>query len=396
MTQWLVQVFVRNWKKTEDESVRASYGTLSSITGIVCNVFLFSLKFAIGILVNSIAITSDAFNNLSDCMSCLITLFGYKLAAKPADKEHPFGHGRMEYVVSFVVSVIIFIVAFELLRSSFDKIVHPTELNFSLPLFIILLSSILVKLWMSSFNATLGHKINNIAMLTTAQDSKNDVMVTSVSLAALLLSHFFHGIPFDGIAGVLVALVVCWSGVGIARDIIDKLLGSPASEELVNQIKEQILSHPEILGVHDMIINDYGPGMQIGSAHAEIDCHMDILKAHDVIDQAEREVDEKLHVIMTLHMDPTDYSDPETAAYHEEIMRILRDIDPQLSIHDFRVVPGQSHTNLVFDVLMPFACTHNGPEIKQKIDEEMAKKATRIYTVINFDKPFTSAAETRE
>ncbi|MCH4266759.1 MAG: cation diffusion facilitator family transporter [Solobacterium sp.] len=396
MTNWLIAHFVKDADNIKDEQVRYSYGKLSSLTGIACNILLFLLKFTIGILTNSISITSDAFNNLSDCMSCLVTLFGYKLSAKPADKEHPFGHGRMEYVVSFVVSVIIFIVAFELFKTSIEKIFTPDVVHFDLTLFIILLASILVKLWMSSFNMTIGHRIDNIAMIATAQDSKNDVIATSVTLAALLLSGFAPQIPFDGIGGVVVSCFVFYSGVGIAKDIIDKLLGSPADQQLVNAIKNQILSHPEVQGVHDMIINDYGPGMQIGSAHAEIDCHMDILKAHDVIDQAEREIDEKLHVIMTLHLDPVDYSDPETAAYREEVLRALEHIDPKLSMHDFRVVPGENHTNLVFDVLIPYDCKYNKEQIHQRIDDELSTNASKLYTVINFDHAFTAATETHE
>lgn len=396
MTTWLINHFVKNQENITNEKVRFSYGRLSSLTGIACNIFLFLLKFTIGIMTASISITSDAFNNLSDCMSCLVTLFGYKLAAKPADKEHPFGHGRMEYVVSFIVAVIIFIVAFELFRSSLDKIFHPEAVHFNIVLFIILLSSILVKFWMSSFNMTIGHRINNIAMIATAQDSRNDVVATSVTLAALLLSGLFPNIPFDGIGGVIVSCFVLYSGVGISKDIIDKLLGSPASTEMVNSIKDQILSHPEIVGVHDMIINDYGPGMQIGSAHAEIDCHMDMLKAHDVIDQAERELDENLHVIMTLHMDPVDYSDPQTAAYREEVLRILERIDPQLSMHDFRVVPGESHTNLVFDILIPYECSLKKEQIQAEIDKALSMNASKLYTVINFDHAFTTGPVTKE
>ncbi|NCB32977.1 MAG: cation transporter [Erysipelotrichia bacterium] len=396
MTNWLINHFVHNNDQITNDKVRYSYGRLSSLAGIVCNIILFLLKFTIGILTASISITSDAFNNLSDCMSCLVTLFGYKLAAKPADKEHPFGHGRMEYVVSFIVAVIIFIVAFELFRSSLDKIIHPEAIRFNLILFIILLSSILIKLWMSSFNMTIGKRINNIAMIATAQDSRNDVIATSVTLVALLLSKMFSNIPFDGIGGIIVSCFVLYSGIGISKDIIDKLLGSPASSELVNSIKNQILSHPEVQGVHDMVINDYGPGMQIGSAHAEIDCHMDILKAHDVIDQAEREINEKLHVIMTLHLDPVDYSDPQTAAYREEMLRILNEIDPQLSMHDFRVVPGVSHTNLVFDILIPYDCSLTREIIQPKIDDALSNNATTLYTVINFDHAFTTNPVTKE
>jgi cation diffusion facilitator family transporter len=390
MTQWLVQVFVRNWKKTEDESVRASYGTLSSITGIVCNVFLFSLKFAIGILVNSIAITSDAFNNLSDCMSCLITLFGYKLAAKPADKDHPFGHGRTEYIVSFVISIIIFVVGIELFKTSFTKIFHPETVTFSMPAFLLLLVSIGVKVWMSFFNRNLGRRINNQAMIATSQDSMNDVFATSATVAALLASRY-TSLPVDGIAGVLVSLFILYSGYGIIKDTVSTLLGHPADKQLTTKIRNQILSHPEVIGVHDMIIHDYGPGNQIGSAHVEVDSHMEFLKAHDVVDEAEREIYENLHVMMSLHLDPVDRTNGQANAYREEVNHILRSMDPKLSEHDFRIVQGPTHTNLIFDVLIPYDCRYTSAEIKKKLDDELASQATKVNTVIVFDHDYTES-----
>ncbi len=393
MTEWLVGHFIKNKDDVQNEQVRLAYGNLSSITGIVCNVFLFVLKFLIGLLSNSIAIISDAFNNLSDCLSCLVTMFGYHLAAKPADQEHPFGHGRMEYIVSFFVSGVILIVGFELFRSSITKIIHPEEVHFSWMMVIILAASILVKVWMGSFNKTLGKRINNIAMIATSQDSMNDVFATSATLAALILSAWIPSIPFDGIAGLVVSLFIFCSGYGIAKEIIDKLLGGPASHELTEKIRTLILSHPEIIGVHDMMIHDYGPGRQFGSAHAEVESSMDFLKAHDVIDQAEREVYEKTHVFMTLHMDPIDISDPQTNAYREEVMHILHSIDPKLSMHDFRVVYGQTHTNLVFDVVIPFGCTHSSQEITDRINSALSNQVQKLYTVITFDHEFTSDAD---
>ncbi|MDD6257727.1 MAG: cation diffusion facilitator family transporter [Erysipelotrichaceae bacterium] len=390
MSKFLISHFIRNPDDITNEKTRYAYGFLVSMCGIICNLFLFGLKLISGYLMNSISIMSDGFNNLSDCMSCLITLFGYKLSAKPADKEHPFGHGRMEYVVSFVVAIIIFVVTFELFTESVRKIIHPETVTFNLVLFLLLAASILVKLWLSSLNKRIGKKIDNIAMLTTAQDSRNDVYVTLISLAAMVLSAFTKGFPFDGIAGIILSLFLLYSGYSIAKEIISRLLGTPADPQLVKSIKEQILSHPEILGVHDMIIHDYGPGCKIGSAHAEIDSHMNIMTAHDVIDQAEREVQEHQHVMMTLHLDPLDMSDPKVQKQRQMMEEILHEIDPMLSMHDFRSVIGTTHTNLVFDVNVPFDCKLNDEEIQQKIDDKLKDQKEKYYTVITFDRGFVS------
>lgn len=389
MTEFLIRHFVKNPEQTEDEKVRLAYGNLSSWTGIVCNIFLFVLKLVIGLVMNSVSIVSDAFNNLTDCLSCLITLLGYKMAAKPADREHPFGHGRMEYIVSFVMAVIIFIVGFELLRTSVVSLFSPSELAFSWPLFIILACSILVKLWMGHFNSALGKKLNNLAMQAAAQDSRNDVLTTSAALLGLVLSQF-SALPFDAIAGVLVSIFILFSGLDIFRDIISTLLGKPASYELTMQIRSIILSHPEVMGVHDMLIHDYGPGKKFGSAHAEVDASMDFLKAHEIIDDAEREIYEKLHVSMTLHLDPVDLSDPRTAVYRQQVQNILKKLDPELSIHDFRCVFGQEHTNLVFDVLMPYGSRHSEEEIQKALDEGLKGSVPTLYTVVTFDHAFTN------
>ncbi len=390
MSKFLIRHFIKNPDDVTNEKTRYAYGFLVSMCGIICNLFLFGLKLISGYLMNSISIMSDGFNNLSDCMSCLITLFGYKLSAKPADKEHPFGHGRMEYVVSFVVAIIIFVVTFELFTESVRKIIHPETVTFNLVLFLLLLASILVKLWLSSLNRNIGKKIDNIAMLTTAQDSRNDVYVTLISLAAMVLSAFTKGFPFDGIAGIILSLFLFYSGYSIAKEIISRLLGTPADPTLVKSIKEQILSHPEILGVHDMIIHDYGPGCKIGSAHAEIDSHMDIMTAHDVIDRAEREVQENQHVMMTLHLDPLDMSDPKVQKQRQMVEEILHEIDPKLSMHDFRSVIGPTHTNLIFDIQVPFDCKLSDTEIKQKIDDKLKDQEETYYTVITFDRGFVS------
>ena len=390
MTDFLIKLFVKDPENVKDEHVRLSYGTLTSVAGMCCNIFLFILKGIIGLAINSISIISDGFNNLSDCLSCLITMFGYRLSAKPADKEHPFGHGRMEYVVSFIVAIIIFIFAFQLLNTSVDKIIHPQDVSFNPILVGILAASILVKVWMALFYNKVGTKINNMAIKAASQDSRNDVMATGISLIAIILSVFTKSIPFDGIAGVILACFIFYSGYGIASEIINQLLGTPASPELTEAIRNQMLKHPEIVGVHDMIIHDYGPGVQIGSAHAEVNAKMDFLAAHDVIDEAEREIEENLHVMMTIHMDPIVVDDPQLNQYKKMIDDILIKINPELSMHDFRIVVGPTHTNLVFDVLVPYDVKKTNQEIKDMVDAQLPSSPTKFYTVIHFDRGFTS------
>lgn len=389
MTEFLIRHFVSNPENITDEKTRYSYGFLTSITGIVCNLFLFVLKFISGLIMNSISIMSDGFNNLSDCLSCLLTLFGYRLSAKPADKEHPFGHGRMEYIISFVVAIIIFVVTYELFTESIRKIIHPEKVTFNGVLFILLLASVFIKLWMSSFNKKIGTKIDNIAMITTAQDSRNDVFVTLITLFAMIMTAFTDNFPFDGIAGVVLSCFLFWSGVEISKTIITRLLGAPADPQLIEKIQTMILDHPEVLGVHDMIIHDYGPGTRIGSAHAEVDSNMSLVDAHNVVDEAEREIQNKLHVMMTIHVDPIDLNNPKSNAYREEILRVLHRIDPGLSLHDFRMVESSTYDKLLFDVLVPFDSKVTKEEIQKQIDEEMASKEKKVKTVVNYDRDYT-------
>lgn len=396
MTNLLVKKFIKNSEDVYNPSVRLAYGTLSGIVGIICNVFLFILKFIIGSTIHSISIVSDSFNNLSDSLSSVIALLGYKVASKPADKEHPFGHGRMEYVASFIVSNIIFVVAFELLTSSINKIIHPEELSFSYLSLGLLAASILIKIWLSRFNSVLGKKTNNIAMLAVSDDAKNDVFVTLATIIALVLSQFNSKIPFDGIAGVTVSVVIFYSSFGIAKEIIGKLLGNPISKKEAKQIESIILSFPEVKGVHDLMIHDYGPGRQFGSAHAEVDAKMDFLKAHDIIDEAERKIHEETGVMMTLHLDPILLDDPLVQVYQKEINDILNKIDPTLSIHDFRIVDGPSHTNLVFDILIPYDCSISKKEIEDKINTSLKEHDKRLYAVITFDHEYVSEQEDAE
>lgn len=389
MTNLLVKIFIKNADDINDAKVREHYGMLSSFVGIFCNICLFVIKFLMGILSNSIAITSDAFNNLSDCVSCIITLFGYRLAAKPADKDHPFGHGRMEYIVSIVISFLIFLVGFELLKSSFDKIIHPQAVVFSTTVLIIMIITILVKIWMSMFNKKLGTKINNSAMIATATDSMNDVIATSATIISLVLS-LFTTLPIDGIMGIVVSLFILYSGYGILNDTLSDLLGKPADKETVKAIEKIIKDHQDIIGIHDMIIHDYGPGNAIGSCHVEVDANADFVLTHDLIDEIEKEIGAKLHIMMTLHMDPVDNNDELTKAYKEKVNKIVKEINDEMTIHDFRIVTGPTHDNLIFDCVIPFECKYSKDEIKKMIDDKLNNDDKQIFTVITFDGQFVS------
>ena len=392
MTEWLIHRFIPDYEQTEDPKVRQRYGTLSSLTGIACNLVLFVVKLVMGMLSNSIAITSDAFNNLSDSASCIVTLFGYKLAAKPADKDHPFGHGRMEYLTSLVLAAVILFVGFELLSGSVDKIIHPQPVHFSLAVLLSLLASIGLKLWMCGFNRKLGNRIQSGVMLATAQDSLNDVAATFATVISLLLS-LVTDLPVDGVMGIIVSLFVFVCGYGIIKDTVNQLLGQPADPQLVRNIRQVMLSRPQILGIHDMIIHIYGPGNLIGSAHAEVSSSGDLLQIHDTIDEIEKQIYEQLHVMMTIHMDPIETDSPQVAEGRQLITRILGQIDPSLTFHDFRIVSGPTHTNLIFDVVVPFDCPLSFDQIRRQVEEQLAAQPETWYAVITFDRDYTGAAE---
>ena len=389
MINYLIKKYIKNPEDIQNETVRFAYGKVTSIIGIIANLLLFIVKLTIGFMTGSVSITSDGFNNLSDVMTCFVTVLGYRIASKPADREHPFGHGRVEYVVSFVIAVVIFTVSFELIKQGIQQIMEPNEILFRPILMLILVLSIGVKLWISYLNHTIGKKIDNLAMIATAQDARNDAWSTLITIVAMLLSQLKTTFPFDGVATLVIACFILKSGYELIKEIIDRLIGKPADKELVKQIRETILKYKEIRGLHDLIIHDYGPGVKIGSAHAEVDAKMNVVKIHDIIDQAEREVGDTLHVMMTLHMDPIEYDNPITNAYFEDLKRILSQINPAITVHDFRTVRGDEHTNLVFDLVIPYGFHLEDEQIKVEIDRHFEKYPNKIYTVITFDHPYT-------
>ena len=389
MTEFLCRLFIKNHNDVADPRVRQRYGVLSGITGIVLNLCLFLLKFLAGTLTGAISITADAFNNLSDAGTSLVTIIGFKLSAKPADEEHPFGHGRIEYLAGLGISMVIFVVGFELLTTSFRKILHPEQLSgeILLPL-LLLIGSVLVKLWMSFFNRKLSQKIHSSAMEAAATDSLTDSVATSAVILGLLVGHF-SGIAIDGYLGCAVAFFIMYSGFKTAKDSISPLLGQPADPELVQKIRDLVLQHKEILGMHDLIIHDYGPGRRIISLHAEVPCDGDILKIHDTVDLVEMELRQKLKCTATIHMDPIDTSDAYTAKLRKDVEEIVKEMDAGLSIHDFRIVRGDTHTNLIFDVVTPYHAALSDAQIAAELRKRIREKDPTCFAVIQVERSST-------
>lgn len=384
MTRLLLRLFVKDAEHTEDPAVRGAYGRLAGLVGIVCNVLLFLGKLTVGTLSGSVAITADAVNNLSDASSSLVTLVGFKLAEKPADKEHPYGHARIEYLAGLMVAAMILFIGFELAKTSVEKILHPAPVEFSLAVAAVLVMSILVKLWMALFNRTLGQKIDSKALEATAADSRNDVISTGAVLLAAVFAAVTH-VTIDGYVGLLVALFILWSGIGIAKDTVNPLLGEGAAPELRQLISQEVRKYDKVLGFHDLMAHDYGPGRRFASMHVEMDQKENVLECHDIIDDIERELLEKFNIHLVIHYDPIVTDDAELNHMKALVQNTIHRIDERLSIHDFRMVRGPGHTNLIFDMNVPFEMLEREGELKKKIDEKIAEESGKYYTVITFD-----------
>ena len=393
MQNWLVKKFVHDYENVHDISVRASYGKLSGKVGIFCNAFLFAVKFIMGTISGSVSITADAVNNLSDAASSVISLIGFKMAEKPADEDHPYGHARYEYLSGLTVAVMIILIGFELFKTSFDKVLHPSTVDFSIALVIVLAVSILIKLWMALFNKSLGKKINSSALEATAADSRNDVISTSAVLAAAVISHFFK-INLDGYMGIAVAVFILYSGIGLVKDTLDPLLGKVPEPELVDYIQKKILSYDGVLGTHDLMIHDYGPGRKFASVHVEMAAEGDVLKSHDVIDNIERDFLSKDNLNIIVHYDPIVTKDDIVNDFRSWLMEQVKSIDPHLSIHDLRIVPGNSHTNLVFDCVMPHCINMSPSELKAEIRRLVNIKYPNYYCIITIDSSYAAMPHT--
>lgn len=384
MTDWLVQRCIRRPEDGSDPAVRQAYGLLSGGVGIVLNLLLSAGKFVAGVLTGSIAVTADAFNNLSDAGSSVVTLVGFRMAAKRADDDHPFGHGRIEYLSGLAVAVAILVVGLELAKSSLEKVLHPVEVAFSWLSVGILCASILVKLWMFFFNRNLSRRIGSAAMMATATDSLSDAAATSAVLLGTLVGHFAD-LHIDGWVGILVAGFILRAGWGAAKDTLDPLLGQSPDPGLVRGIQETVLGWPEIVGMHDLVVHDYGPGRCMASLHAEVPMDADILAIHDVIDNLERELRRKLGVEVVIHMDPIAVGDPRTDALKAQVTELVRRIDPDMTIHDFRMTAGPEHTNLIFDVAVPYHCRLEDEQVQEAIGAAVKALPGNYYTVVSVD-----------
>ena len=390
MTERLVRRFIRDWEKVNDPEVRERYGVLSGGVGIFLNLLLSLGKFFAGLLTGSISVTADAFNNLSDAGSSVVTLVGFKLAGQKADDGHPFGHGRIEYLAGLLVSLLILMVGVELGKSSIEKIFHPEPVEFSLLTVIILAAAILVKLWMCLFNRNLGRRIGSAAMEATAADSLSDVVATSAVLVGTLVGGLTE-VNIDGWIGVVVAVFILRAGWGAAKDTVDPLLGSAPDPTLVKEIQQVVLAHKQVVGMHDLVIHDYGPGRQMCSFHAEVPQNADIMDAHDAIDHIEREIYQKFGIETTVHMDPIATEDEEVNRLREQVKMLVKELDPDMSTHDFRVTRGPQFTNLIFDVVVPYRCKLSDEEVVRRIKEKVGELGPNYFAVLQLDRAYTTS-----
>lgn len=388
MIALLAKKFIPNAENVADPAVRRAYGVLCGVVGICFNVLLFALKLAAGALAGSIAITADAFNNLSDAGASVVTLLGFKLAGQTPDPEHPFGHGRLEYISGLIVSMVILLMGFELAKSAVDKIFHPEAVEFSLLTLAILLASILVKLYMYLYNRAVGKKLGSAAMQATAADSLSDCAATAAVLAATLIGHFTSW-QIDGWCGIVVAALVLLAGVRAAQETVSPLLGQPPEPEFVQRIEGIVMSSPSVQGIHDLIVHDYGPGRVMISLHAEVPAHGDIMELHDEIDNVEQSLRRELGCDATIHMDPVVTDDAITRETREKVAQLVRGIDESITIHDFRMVTGPTHTNVIFDAVVPFRFRLSDREVEQEIKSAVRTLDGSYFAVVQIDKDYT-------
>ena len=388
MIELLAKWFIHHRDNTADGAVRRAYGTLCGAVGIGLNVLLFIGKFFAGRLSGSIAVTADAFNNLSDAGSSAVTLLGFRLAGKKPDPDHPFGHGRIEYISGLIVAGLILLMGVELAKSSFDKILHPEEVTFSALALVILAVSVAVKLYMWHYNRRIGGKIRSAAMEATASDSLSDAAATSAVLLAMLIGRW-TGLAVDGYVGMVVALFILFSAYKAAKETLSPLLGQAPDPELVQHIRDIVAEHDTVVGIHDLVVHDYGPGRQMVSLHAEVPASGDILQLHDVIDNIERELHEKLHVQAVIHMDPIVTDDETVDALRRQVAELVRQVEPRMTIHDLRVIRGTTHTNLVFDAVLPLDAAITPAEAGRRIREKVSELDGDYYAVVTVEHSFT-------
>ena len=388
MTEFLVNKFIKDSANIESTEVRTRYGMLASVVGIFCNVLLFSVKLAIGLILSSLAVTADAFNNLSDAASSIISFVGVKMAGKPADAEHPFGHGRIEYIAALIVSFLVIEVGFTFFKSSISKIMHPEEITFDPVPFIILILSILVKLWMAFFNNKLGKRIDSKVMLATAADSLGDVITTSATVISIVICHF-TSINVDAIAGLIVSGIVIWSGVSIAKDTLEPLIGQRVPSELYQKITDMVESYEGIVGAHDLIVHNYGPNRSMATIHAEVPNDVSIEASHEIIDRIERDAKKELNILLVIHMDPVEMRDEEVLELRDKTSHIVHALDPELHFHDFRVIKENEQKNLIFDLVVPDSYTEkDANRVMHQLIALLHEMEKNVDCIITLDRSF--------
>ena len=395
MTDFIIKKFIKNHDNIHDMNVRSAYGKLSGKIGIAANIVLFISKFLIGTISGSISIAADAVNNLSDAASSIISLIGFKMAEKPADEDHPYGHARYEYLSGLTVAVMIIVIGFELFKTSFKKILSPSPVDFSIVTVIVLVISIIIKLWLASFNRTVGKKINSSAIEASAADSRNDVISTSAVLLASVVSYFAN-IELDGYMGIAVAVFILYSGIGLIKDTLDPLLGKAPDPELVNFIQIKILSYDGVLGTHDLMVHDYGPGRLFASVHVEMAAEEDVIISHEIIDNIEQDFLENDNLNIIIHYDPIVTSDEHTVNIRNWLSENVAKIDPSLSIHDLRMVPGKVQTKLVFDCVVPPSCYLSSKEITSRIRKLVSDRYKNYSCVITIESSFAPMPHTKQ
>ncbi|HQK53439.1 MAG TPA: cation diffusion facilitator family transporter, partial [Sedimentibacter sp.] len=381
MTDFIIKKFIKDYENVNEQRVRESYGITASITGIILNTLLSIGKILTGIIFNSISVTADGVNNLSDGASSVITLIGFKISSKPADKDHPFGHARMEYLTGLILGIAVILVGVELIKSSFDKIMNPTKTIFSIEMIVVLIVSVLIKLWISLFYKKLGDKISSATLKASSTDSRNDVISTIVVILSLLVSKA-TGYEVDGYVGIIVALFILYSGYDILRDILNPLLGEMPDKEFIESIENKILSYDGIVNIHDLVVHNYGPNRYFASVHAEVDAKEDIMKSHDLIDNIERDFAREFDISLVIHLDPVITDDEEINGLRSMTDKIVKSIDERLTMHDFRVVKGETHTNLIFDVVVPVDYDIKSSKLVSMIEKEIQNKDETYFAVV--------------
>lgn len=388
MANFFAKLFIKDHENVSDPAVREQYGKLAGIVGIFSNGLLCAMKIIIGLVSSSIAIVADGINNLADASSSIITLIGFKLAAAPEDKDHPYGHARIEYLTGLFISVLIIVLGLQLLRSSFDKVLRPDPLSFRYVTVVVLVIAIGIKVWQAFFNISLGKKINSVALIATGADSRNDVIATAAVLLSVIIGKLFH-LQLDGYMGCLVALFIIWSGIQLIRETTSPLLGEAPDQELVKAIAETVLSQEGIIGIHDLVVHNYGPGKIFASIHIEVDARGDLMESHDRIDNIERLIKKDLNIEFTAHMDPVELDNPLIEQLHHEILLAIQPFSGVTSIHDLRIVPGNTHTNVIFDAVLSPDCPTDEGELCRCVEAHLQKIDPNYYVIITFDRVYT-------